>query len=282
MPATLGDLGEIVTAYACANSQEVQDSPGSIPSLSAGLSTRDDSWTSSRSLLLATPRTIDFSPSISSGRTEHLDGSIKGLVRNRSSRRNYLTAGHFIQQTSQPTNQSVLREGTDLGLKLQCNAPRLAIVPLPSFEFGVDTTSPPVGTTSMEHRKRPRYALKRSRSIIVCDHEESICSPRTASKEETSSFCNYGGVLSARSPCTGLGITVEDGQPFLVESDSGSKGLRRVHGCVDLKSLWLQVGVPIMSNDGTFLSLCVTLAYSDCRISRRCSHSRSEISHCHR
>jgi hypothetical protein len=101
------------------------------------------------------------------------------------------------------------------------------------------------------HRRiRPQCTRKPSRSVIVCDYEESIYSPKTATTHEGTGLSS-GLVLSARSPTSGLGITIEDAQQFLIDSNSVvSKGLRRIHGCVDLKSLWLEVGVSLTRNDG--------------------------------
>jgi hypothetical protein len=245
IPGAPEEFGDIVTVHTPANSHISSEPPGSIPSLSPGLSMRGDSWTSSQSSILATPQLTEFTPSIR-GASEHLDRAVISLDLDMSSRRNELTCQYHIRQSSQAEAR---RMNVASRRKLPHNAPRLAIIPLPNCDVAVYTTSPLVESAVPNQRIRLQCSRKPSRSVIVCDYEESTYSPKTATTLDITRFSS-GLVSSARSPIPGLGITIENAQQFFIDSNSVSKGLRRVHGCVDLKSLWLEVGISVTMDDG--------------------------------
>jgi hypothetical protein len=246
IPGAPEEFGDIVTVYTPANSRITSEPPGSIPSLSPGLSIRGDSWTSSQSSILATPQLTEFTPSIRET-TERLDSAVLSFNLDMTSQRNELIGNYHIQRSGQTEAQHM--NIASRRRKSPHNAPRLAIIPLPNCDVEVDTTSPLVDSAVLNRRMRPQCSRKPSRSVIVCDYEESIYSPKTATTLDITRFSS-GLVLSARSPVSGLGITIEDTQQFCIETNSVTSGLRRIHGCLDLKSLWLEVGVSMTRDDG--------------------------------
>lgn len=235
---SLADSGEnVAPAYIPTTPRNLCAPPDSIPCASPGVSsTRGKSCASSQSSILATPPTSVFSLFVLSA-PEHIEGVVECFDRPRSSGRKEVTEDHFVQRLDDLGEHH--RTG-GLPLRRQCIALRLAPLPLPSCDPIADATSPLGESTSITYRRRSRFSRKLSRPVIVTNDQDDIRSPMTAAREETAV---RRGILSPiQSLFPGLDLSVQDGQSFPVDADSGSKGLRRVDGCANLKSLWLEVG----------------------------------------
>ncbi|GHJ86735.1 hypothetical protein NliqN6_3137 [Naganishia liquefaciens] len=209
-----------------------------IASISPGLSsTREPSThASSHSLVLQTPRTSFFSPCVhttaSEGEASVIDESIG---RNRKPEREKATTTFGGVEPPR---------GPGVALRLACG-------PFSAMESVIVTStpsSPPcVDPISRSQGERPRFVQRKpSRPVIVIvtdddddDDEESLGSPGTAATRERTAGGSCGTLSPLCSPFRGLRVSIERGQA-LGKADSGSKGLRRVHGCADLKSLWVE------------------------------------------
>lgn len=272
MSESLADSGANVTqAYIPTTPRDLGPPLESIPSAaSPGLSsTWGKSYASSQSsIMAATPLTSVFSFFVLSA-AKHTEGAgaVECLDRSRTSVGKEVTEDHSIRPLNELGGHHRREEAS---LKRQCIALRLAPISPPAVDPRADTPLPLVESIS---RTRPRFSRKPSRRpVIVTDDEDSIRSPMTAAARDETAVSR--GMLSPLpSAFPGLDISVEDGQSFPVGVESGSKGLRRVHGCANLKSLWLQVGLGSARQEGMSVTSVCSPAETDAIRSAICCPS---------
>lgn len=134
--------------------------------------------------------------------------------------------------------------------KMRDKAPRLTIIPLPRLNVEVYSSSPSV-TTHQENAPR----LRRSKSIVFVEDDGSEAS--LTPEEGNIGGKMWGDILARDSPPrinSGLGLTIEH---HLTPQEEPIKAtaLRRVDGCLNLKSLWLEVSRAVRSPGMTTATL---------------------------
>jgi hypothetical protein len=139
----------------------------------------------------------------------------------------------------------VVPNGVDTrsGHKLSHMAPKLAIVPLPQLDVEIYSSSPAVSTCY----QAPAPRLRRAKSIVFVEDDESEISPPAEEGTIEEGICIIDGLRqNANSIASGLGITIDETYTPREEA-TNSTTLRRVDGCLDLKSLWFEVSRAIRS-----------------------------------
>lgn len=127
--------------------------------------------------------------------------------------------------------------------KLSHRTPRLAIIPLPQLDVEIYSSSPAASTC--HHTTRPR--LRKSKSIVFVEDDESVISAVAEEGTIEEGTCISDGLRrNANSIASGLGITIDENHTPREEA-MNSTTLRRVDGCLDLKSLWAEVARAIRS-----------------------------------
>lgn len=203
----------------------MQDARNSMSCLSPGTSTIGGSAESSV-LLAITPITASLSsflePRVGS------DSLSNSVIYEPSMKGEYAGNSLVKEAPEVHTVDSIMRR------KLLHGAPRLSIIPLPQFNVEIYSSSP---AATNHQASGPR--LRRSKSIVFVEDDESETSPDLDDgtiEEERSD----GDQCPSCSIFNGLGITIDD---HLTPQDDAMKStpLRRVDGCVNLKSLWFEV-----------------------------------------
>lgn len=227
----LQDCGGCASLYTLTDELKTWEPPNSVACDSPGISTVGGSAESS--VLLATPRTSYFSSPFLEPRvqTESLNNSLFLEESGVDNGYDFFHSGFIGQASTTANNADSLVRHRPLTIK----APRLATIPLPQLE--VETCSSP---HALRHFKPSARQLRRSKSIVFIDDDESETSPVVEKGTINERICMGEELVEPSINILGLGITIEEDQQPYDEAIDHVR-LRRVDGYLDLKSLWLDV-----------------------------------------